>query len=247
MKNKIYKILCVVLTLALLTSFVADYVAEGGELASVASEIKGLGQRSIAVQADITKRIDVDNLVQSAVNKFGRIDILVNNAGITIRTPLFEMCEDDWDTVMNTNLKGYYLCCRAAGRKMVEQKNGNIINIASVRGLRVGVTSPGWTKTGRTMTNAYPISKAGVIMLTRVLALELASCNIRVNAIAPWVVKSKLGVWDNPELEKQYSALAPLGRICEPDDIAASALFLASDASSYITGHTIVIDGGVLA
>ena len=127
---------------------VADYVVEDGELASVAEEIKGFGRRCIAIQTDITKRVDIDNLVRSVVNEFGRIDILVNNAGISIKSSLLDMSDDDWDMVMNTNLKGYYLCCQAVGRKMTEQKKGNIINIASVRGFRVGVTSPGWTKTG---------------------------------------------------------------------------------------------------
>ena len=136
---------------------------------------------------------------------------------------------------MSVDLKGYYLCAQAVGRIMMQQNRGNIINIAS----RLGMTA------SSTM-GAYNIAKAGEIMLTRVLALELASYHVRVNAIAPGLVETEGSayLWRQPELKKRFESEIPLGRIALPSDVAAAALFLASDASSYITGHTIVVDGG---
>lgn len=207
-------------------------------LEKVAGEVRALGKHSLAVPVDITKKTDVDNLVQIVTGEFGSIDILVNNAGTIIRTTLLEHSEEDWDAVLDTNLKGYYLCCHAVGGRMVEQKKGNIINISSVRAIKAAPRRA-----------SYCVSKAGVSMLTRVLAIELADYNIRVNAIAPGWVKTNLNkvLWSDSETYKQITAKIPLGRLAEPSDIANVALFLASDASSYITGHTIVVDGGLLA
>ena len=209
-----------------------------GELTAVADEIQRLGRRSLAVQADITKKTDIDNLVQKVMDEFGVIDVLVNNAAMNIMAPLLELREDGWDKVMNTDLKGYYLCSQVVGKIMAAQKTGNIINMASRGGLKASQN-----------VGAYCIAKAGVVMLTRVLALELASYNIRVNAIAPGTVKTKFSepFWKDPEMLKRSEAEIPLGYIPETSDIVGSALFLASDASSYITGHTIVVDGGRLA
>ncbi len=208
-------------------------------LEKVSEEVKTLGKRSLAVQTDISRKTDVDNLTQRVMDEFGVIDTLVNNAGILIRAPLLEHSEEDWDRVMDTDLKGYFLCCRAVGTKMVERKKGNIINIASDQAIK-----------GRPETPAYAIAKAGVVMLTRGLARELASYNIRVNAIAPGEVKGtqmSRGLSDDPERLKQAEANIPLGRVAEPSDIASVALFLASDASRHITGDTILVDGGLLA
>ena len=229
---------------------VCDYVVEDGELDAVAGEIEGLGRRSLAVKADISRKTDVDNMVQQVTDKFGRIDILVNNAGVSAKGSLIELREEDWDRVMNTNLKGYFLCCQAVGRRMVEQKKGNIINIASV----VGISIMSAAKRRASILDkspeacVYSISKAGVIMLTKRLAWELASLNIRVNAIAPGQVMTEMNAaWGNPELEIERSATVPIGRLAKPDDIANTAVFLASDASSYITAHIILVDGGLLA
>lgn len=207
-------------------------------LEKVSEEVKTLGKRSLAVQTDISRKTDVDNLVQRVMDEFGGIDILVNNAVIFPHAPLLELSEDDWDEAFNVNLKGYYLCCQAVGKGMVERKKGNIINIVSVAGMRASVAN-----------SAYSIAKAGVIMLTRGLARELASYNIRVNAIAPGVVRVERSQnWlSNPEHLKQEEARMPLGRMGEPSDIGSVAVFLASDASSYMTGSTIVVDGGLLA
>ena len=217
---------------------ICDRVVEDGELEAVAEEVKRLGRRSLAVRADITQKADVDSMVQRVVDEFGVIDILVNNAAMNIRAPLLELGEDGWDRVINTDLKGYYLCSQAVGKQMVSQKRGNIINIASTAAM---YTAP--------EMGAYCIAKAGVVMLTKILALELAQYNIRVNAIAPYMVKTKFSqpLWGDPETLKQLESEIPLGRLAEPGDIIGSALFLASDASSYITGHTIIVDGGLSA
>jgi len=173
------------------------------------------------------------------MGEFGGIDILVNDAVIFTRTPVIEMSEDEWDKTMDVNLKGYYLCSQAVGRGMVERRKGSIINIASTAGFRVGPTN----------SSIYSIAKAGVIMLSRGLARELGSYNVRVNAIAPGPVRVERGesLWNNPERLKQEEARMPLGRMGEPSNIGSVAVFLASDASSYMTGSTLVVDGGLLA
>ena len=204
-------------------------------LEKVSEEVTALGKRSLAIQTDISRKTDVDNLVRRVMDEFGVIDILVNNTAVLTTTPLLKLSEDDWDKTMDVNLKGYYLCCRAVGEGMVERKKGNIINIASQAAFRGG--------------SSYNISKAGVVNLTRGLARELASYNIRVNAIAPGLIRTDMtrAAWSDPVASKKTEARIPLGRIGEPSEIASVALFLASDASSYITGDTIVVDGGFLA
>lgn len=216
---------------------VCSRAIEDGELTAVAGEIERTGKRSLAVQADITRRADVDNLIQGTMDEFGHIDILVNNAAIYTTAPLLELREEEWDNIMNTDLKGYYFCCQAAAARMVEQKKGNIINIASTSAFRA-VKDDG----------AYSIAKAGVVMLTKMLAVELASHNIRVNAIAPWWVKTTMSEpWlGDPDSLRRIETEAPMRRVGEPHDIVGPALFLASDASGYITGHTIAVDGGSL-
>ncbi|MFC1980719.1 SDR family NAD(P)-dependent oxidoreductase [Chloroflexota bacterium] len=217
---------------------ICDCIVEGGELEAVAEEIQGLGQRSLSIYADVSQKTDVDNVVQKVVDEFGAIDILVNNAGILISAPILEMAEAEWDKVINIDLKGYFLCSQAVGKRMVEQNKGSIINIASQSAFRT-VKERG----------AYSIAKAGVVMLTRLLARELGSYNIRANAIAPGLVMTEMGrpTWSNPEKLKQREAVIPLGRVAETGDIIGTALFLASDASSYVSGHTIVAGGGELA
>jgi NAD(P)-dependent dehydrogenase (short-subunit alcohol dehydrogenase family) len=217
---------------------ICDRVIEDGELNAVAEEVKRLGRRSLAVQADITHKADVDALVQRVMDEFGAVDILVNNAAMNIRALLLELSEDGWDRVIDADLKGYYLCSQAVGKRMVDQKRGNIINIASIAAIKAAPEM-----------GAYCIAKAGVVMLTRVLAVELAKYNIRVNAIAPYMVKTKFSqpLWSDPETLKELESEIPLGRLAETSDIIGAVLFLASDASSYITGHTIIVDGGLSA
>jgi len=207
-------------------------------LEEVAKEIRKLGRHPVTVAADVKKKADVEKLVQTAVDEFGVIDILVNNAGVLFTAPFIEHSEEDWDQVMDTNLKGTFLCSQAAGRKMVEQQHGNIINLASMRGIGADQDRA-----------AYCTSKAGVIMLTRVMALAFAKFNIRVNAIAPGWIKTKLNefLWSNTNTRQQIEAEIPLGYLAEPRDLMGTALFLASEASQYITGQTVVVDGGLLA
>jgi NAD(P)-dependent dehydrogenase (short-subunit alcohol dehydrogenase family) len=215
-----------------------DRVIDDGELEKVAREIKKLGRRALVLQADITQKGEVDNLVQKTVAEFGAIDILVNNAAMNIRAPLLELNEEGWDRVIDTDLKGYYLCAQAAGKIMAKQKRGNIVNIASTAAMD---TAP--------EMGAYCIAKAGVVMLTRILALELAQYNIRVNAVAPSLVKTKFSqpLWADPKTLKEIEAGIPLGRLAETEDITGAVLFLASEVSAYVTGHTLVVDGGSMA
>jgi 3-oxoacyl-[acyl-carrier protein] reductase len=215
---------------------IADVVADDGKLDGVAAEIKKTGRQCITVRMDISSRPDVEEMVRQAVRRYGKIDILVNCAGVWIPgQTLIECPEENWDRVIDTNLKGTYFCCQAVGRIMAGQQSGNIINLSSQVGLNPG-----------TGAGAYSISKAGIIMLTRQLALELAANNIRVNALAPGIVKTDFNIdlWKNPEAARQISLGVPLGRLAEPEDIARAALFLASDDSGYITGAVIPVDGG---
>ena len=224
---------------------VSDCVIDDGELKAVAEQITKLGQRALVIKADVSQKKDVEDMVRSMMDKFGVIDILVNNAGIVLPVPVLEITEvlevpdDNWHRMIEVNLRGCYLCSQAIGKIMVKQKQGNIVNIASVSGLRVA----------NTLNVVYNITKAGVIMLTRTLAKELAEYNIRANAIAPGGVRTDLlkPVWTNPEYLKRVEASIPMKRIAEPVEIANVALFLASDASSYITGQVIPVDGGLLA
>ena len=207
-----------------------DFVTNDGELEEVITQIQALGCRSMAVKADVTNSSDVDKLVNQVLNKFNKIDILVNNVGVMVRKPIMEYSEAEWDRVLNVNLKSAFLCSQAVSRIMVTQNRGSIINLSSVCAIKVSTTR-----------GAYHIAKAGVSMLTKVLALELADKNVRVNAIAPGGVKTDWNVWewDGPENE-----LKPMKRMAESNEIVGGAIFLASDASSYITGHVLLIDGG---
>jgi NAD(P)-dependent dehydrogenase (short-subunit alcohol dehydrogenase family) len=219
------------------------------DLEGIAQEIKNLGRRSLAIRADISKENQVNNLINKVVKEFGTVDIMVNNAGVSAHEILLKMTTELWDKAMDVNLKGAYLCCQAAGRVMAGHKKGNIINISSIGGMRLGGAS------------AYGIAKAGVIVLTGWAARELAQYNIRVNAIAPggvttdfglhrlgrapWDIRTELGEPSSPPSNSTKSPV-PLGRNAEPEDMAYVALFLASDLARYITGQTIVVDGGTM-
>jgi NAD(P)-dependent dehydrogenase (short-subunit alcohol dehydrogenase family) len=215
---------------------VCDAVVNDGMLQTLSEEITAIGRSSIAIQVDISSKKQVEEVVRRTVDLFGTIDILVNCAGIWIPgQTLLECDEEKWDNVINTNLKGTFLCCQAFGQEMVKQKKGNIINLSSQVGLNPGIG-----------VGAYSVSKAGIIMLTRQLALELSRHNIRVNAIAPGVVMTDFNkdLWSDPDVSAQIAQAIPLGRMATPEDVAEPALFLASDASVYITGTVINVDGG---
>jgi len=217
---------------------VCDLVMDDGQLGSVAEEIQGIGRRSLAVQADTSQKRDVENMVERALRELGGIDILFNNAGTAAPGPLLELPDDEWDRVINVNLKGYYLCAQAVGRKMVERKKGVIVCVASQYAFKAAAGM-----------GVYCVTKAGVVMLTRVLAKELGGYGIRVNAIAPGLVKTDLSRndWGDSDIRTQREAAIPLGRLAETSDLVGAALFLASDASAYVSGHTMLVDGGEIA
>lgn len=217
---------------------ICDLVVEDGQLEAAAKEIQQRGRRSVAVQADVTRQADVVNLVKKVEDEIGVIDILFNNVGISGGPPLIEQSEEQWDKVIDTDLKSCYLCCKAVLKGMVERRKGNIISVASAAGIR-----------GFSERNAYNIAKAGVIMLTKVLARDLGKYNIRVNAIAPTMVKTEMirELLEDPQASAAEARRTPLGRLAEVSDMVGPAIFLASDAAGYITGHTLVVDGGQLA
>jgi len=208
------------------------------EAKAAAEEVKELGGNAIAVKCDVTKKEDVQNLVQVVMDEFGRIDILINNAGMNIRKPLVEYEEEEYDKVINTNLKGIFLMGQAVAKVMMEQKSGKIINISSIFG-------------GVAMANqaAYASSKGGINQLTKVMAMELAPYNVNVNAIAPAYIKTPMttGWLSDKERLNEILASTPIGRIGELGDLVGPAVFLSSDASSFITGHILYVDGGWLA
>jgi NAD(P)-dependent dehydrogenase (short-subunit alcohol dehydrogenase family) len=206
---------------------------------TAAAEIAGSGGKTLAVAADVSIAEDVDRLVKLTIDTFGRLDILVNNAGISpYYKPAEAVTEAEWDNIMRVNLKGVFLCCQAAGRLMIPQKSGCIINVSSIGGQ---VALP--------KLFAYTAAKGAVNQLTRALAVEWASHGIRVNAIAPAYVETDLtkGLQRNPKLRDELIRQVPLGRLGAPEEVVGAAVFLASAASSYITGHMLNIDGGWLA
>ena len=205
------------------------------EMEAAAQELKDLGRKVITVKTDVNKKEEVKNLIDTAIDNFKKVDILVNNAGIQRHASFLQMSEENWDAVINVNLKGVFLCTQAAAKYMIERKYGKIVNIASIAGLSAH-TSP---------VN-YGASKAGVIGLTRACARDLAPYGINVNAIAPGVVVTDLTYMrEEPErFIEEMSKKAALGRTGSAQDIANLALFLASDESSFITGQVIASDGG---
>ncbi|TET84225.1 MAG: SDR family oxidoreductase [Candidatus Nealsonbacteria bacterium] len=207
----------------------------------VVKEIEKSRGEALAVKCDVTKKEEVDNLVKKTIERFGKVDILVNNAGIAQFVPFLEMTEEDWDRTLDINLKGQFLCAQAVAKEMVKQKRGKIINIASVASGQAGIGFP-------TLAH-YSASKGGIIALTETLAVELAPYNITVNAIAPGMIETPMiaPIKESPEQEKEVLKRIPLGRPGAPEEVSNLVLFLASDASSYMTGSTVVIDGGWLA
>jgi len=208
------------------------------EMETVAQDIKSLGREVITIKTDVTSKAEVQNLIHTAVSNFNKVDILVNNAGITRRASFMELTEDDWNAVIDVNLKGAFLCIQATAEHMIKRKYGKIINIASVAGLNAVYVSAN-----------YCVSKAGVIQLAKVCARELGPYGINVNAIAPGVVLTDIVYYQRTQAEveryvEDREKWAVLGRVGTVEDIANVALFLASDESSFITGQVIAADGG---
>jgi len=198
-------------------------------------EIEQLGRKTLALETDVTNYAKVEETVNKILDKFAKVDILVNNAGITKDNLLLRMSEPEWDAVLNVNLKGSFNCIKAVSRPMIKQRQGRIINIASIIGI-----------IGNAGQANYSASKAGIIALTKTAAKELASRNINVNAIAPGFIETEMTAKLPEDLRQKMKEAIPLKRFGSPEDVAAVCLFLATDECSYITGQTIVVDGGMV-
>ncbi|MBW1677278.1 MAG: glucose 1-dehydrogenase [Deltaproteobacteria bacterium] len=233
--------------------FIATGLAEAGAdvvLASrkinncieAAKEIEALGVKALPVQCDLEKLEDIDNLVKTAMGSFGRIDILVNNAGLTWGAPTLEYPLDRWEKVINVNLRAVFLLCKNAANVMVKQNKGKIINITSVLSFR-GATEE------MNPAVAYNASKGGISALTLDLAVKLARYNINVNAIAPGYFDTDLIRYTKGDKEffAKFINKIPMARLGADDDIKGAAVFLASEASNYVTGHILSVDGGYLS
>ena len=201
---------------------------------AVVAELKAAGGTAIAVVGNVTIPADAENMIDVAVKEFGRVDILVNNAGITRDNIFIRMKDEDWDAVMTVNLKGAFLCSRAASKTMVKQRSGRIINIASVVG-----------QMGNAGQANYCASKAGLIGLTKSNARELAKRNITVNAVAPGFIATAMTDALSDKVKAELTAQIPLERLGSAEDIANAVLFLAAESSGYITGHVLSVNGGM--
>ena len=205
-------------------------------LASLADEIKKAGHETpLCVALDVKDSEKVDEMVDKTLDKFGRVDILVNNAGITRDGLMLRMSDEDWDDVMDTNLKGAFICMRAVAKPMMRQRAGRIINMASVIGL-----------IGNAGQANYAASKAGIIALTKSAAKELGSRNILINAIAPGFIDTEMTRALGDDIKNTILKSIPVGIFGKPIDVAKTALFLASDESNFITGQVITVDGGMV-
>ncbi|MFJ5963421.1 3-oxoacyl-[acyl-carrier-protein] reductase [Bacillus sp. NPDC093026] len=214
---------------------VVNYSGNEAKANEVVDEIKALGQKAFAVKADVSNVDEVQALMKTAVETFGSIDILVNNAGITKDNLLMRMKENEWDDVININLKGVFNCTKAVTRQMMKQRSGRIINLASV----VGVCgNPGQAN--------YVAAKAGVIGLTKTTAKELASRHITVNAVAPGFISTDMTDKLDDNVQTEMLKQIPLARFGAPEDISNVVVFLASEGAGYITGQTIQVDGGMV-
>ena len=207
----------------------SDYADETCE------EIKALGVKSIVIKGDVRNKDDVDALIKGALDEFGKIDIFVNNAGVTRDGLMIRMSEDDWDLVMDINLKGAFNCIKTVARPMMKQRSGAIVNIASI----VGVM-------GNAGQANYVASKAGLIGLTKTTAKEFASRGIRCNAVAPGFIRSAMTDVLADDVKQKYLDAIPLGKFGETEQIADVVAFLASDMSQYVTGQVINVDGGLV-
>ena len=200
-----------------------------------ALEIEGLGRKALALEMDVTSYEKVEEGINKILDKMGKVDILVNNAGITKDNLILRMSPADWDAVINVNLKGTFNCIKAVSRPMIKQRSGRIISIASIIGL---MGNPGQAN--------YAASKAGIIALTKTVAKELASRSINANAVAPGFIQTAMTDKLPEDIKKKMMEAIPLAKLGTPQDVANVCLFLASDESSYITGQTITIDGGMV-
>lgn len=215
-------------------SVVVNYTSNSQAADDVVETIEKMGSKALAVKADVSNAEDIKNLIKTTESELGKIQILINNAGITRDGLLIRMKEEEWDDVLNINLKGVFLATKMIGKTMLKQKQGSIVNVTSVVGLM-----------GNAGQANYAASKAGVIGFTKSVAKEFASRNINVNAVAPGFIQSDMTDKLGEEVIENYMNAIPLGRLGVADDVANLVSFLVSDASNYITGQTIQVDGGM--
>ena len=208
----------------------------------VKKEIEEMGREALAIRVDVTQSEDAERMIKKTVERFGRVDILVNNAGISpkgkggVPIKFLEIDDQLWDTVMDVNLKGVFHCSKAVMPLMIKQRSGKIVNMGSIAGLTGGAGGPA--------SAAYCVSKAGVICLTKVLARELAQYNVNVNAIAPGRILTEMATTTSAEANEESKKATPLGRFGKPVDVARLVLFLVQESGDFMTGETVVIDGG---
>jgi 3-oxoacyl-[acyl-carrier protein] reductase len=205
------------------------------EAEKTCSDIEALGRKAFSVELDVTSFLKVEAAINKILDKFTKIDILVNNAGITKDGLMLRMSEPDWDAVIAVNLKGTFNCTKAVSKVMIKQRSGKIVNIASIIGI---IGNPGQAN--------YSASKAGIIALTKTSAKELASRNININAVAPGFIQTEMTAKLPDELKQKMLGAIPLNKFGTPGDVANLCLFLVSEEASYITGQTIVVDGGMV-
>ncbi|MCY9665394.1 3-oxoacyl-ACP reductase FabG [Paenibacillus alginolyticus] len=215
---------------------VALFARTASDIEEVAHEIRALGRKAYPFSVDVTNREQIEEAVQQIIEQTGRLDILVNNAGMNIRSQALAVTDEEWDTIMQTNLKSAFLCSQIVARHMQQKEYGRIINIASVAGqvaLRTGVV--------------YAATKAAMIQMTKVLALEWGKYGINVNSIGPWYFKTPLTekILANPDYLAEIIARTPLRRVGELEELVGPAVFFASDAANYVTGQTLFVDGGM--
>ena len=211
---------------------IADVAEEMAK--STAEEISRKGSEAVSIVVDVSSLSSVEEMVKKTLDKFGRIDILINNAGITRDALVMRMKEEDWDLVLDINLKGAFNCIKIVSPIMMKQRFGKIVNIASIVGIN-----------GNAGQANYSASKGGLIALTKTCAKELASRQINVNAVAPGFIQTSMTERLSVEVREKLSFQIPLGKIGNPDDVANAVLFLVSEKSSYITGEVIKVDGGM--
>lgn len=212
---------------------VLNYNSSFQSVKLLTSSLSGQGYSVISVKADVANKLETDFLINETLAKFGSVDVLINNAGISVSGTINDMDSFDSDRIFDVNLKGVYNCCKSVSGAMVSQKSGKIINISSM-----------WGQVGASCEVAYSASKAGVIGLTKALAKELAPSGITVNAIAPGLIDTSMNSGLTIEDIDSFVSNVPLGRIGTPEDVAAAALFLASDDADYITGQVLGVNGG---
>lgn len=213
---------------------VANYRGDDEVAEAARAELEATGRTIVLTKGDISSADDAGALIETALSQLGQLDVLVNNAGITRDTLMMRMSEDDWDAVIDTNLKGAFLTSKAAIRPMIRQRSGRIINLTSVVGL-----------VGNAGQANYASAKAGLVGLTKSMAKEVGSRGITVNAVAPGFIETRLTDVLNQELKDTLLKQIPAGRLGQPEDIAGAVAFLASPEASYITGHVLTVDGGL--